>query len=111
MELPAVTNMLDHFRGKARFDRDVGRCTDDFLPRRAQNEMGGFRIEPEVELVPGIVGKLRILALWIETAAHEYQLLSQLRKLRIDGNGERQDLSLDRLHRWLFRLDICAPCE
>ena len=73
-----------------RLDRNVGRRADDFLPRRAQNDFRRFRIEPEIEFVPRIVQKFRIVGLRTQAAAHEDEFLRQFRELRIERNRQRE---------------------
>ena len=51
--------------------------------------MCGFGVEPEVELVPRIGGKLGVARLRAEAAAHDDDTLRHLGEVRIDRNGER----------------------
>jgi len=44
---------------------------------RAKRDVSGLGIEPEVELVPGIVGELRIARLWTQAAAHDHDALRE----------------------------------
>src|ERR1700679_3641266 len=55
---------------------------------RSQRYMSSLRIEPEVELVARIVGKLRISRLRTQTASHNNDALCQLGEVRVDRNGK-----------------------
>ena len=75
-------DLLDHGFGKPGFDGDIDSGYGDFLPRRAQRNVNGFGIPPEIEfaairLAPAH-GQVRG-----NTAAHDDEFLSEFGKVWI----------------------------
>ncbi len=56
----------------------------------AQNNHGRLRVEPEIEFVTRIVQKLRIVTARAQASSHKNEFLGEFRKLRIEGNRERE---------------------
>src|ERR1700691_1447427 len=86
----ASLDLRDHGVSDSGFNGDINRRANDFLPRRLQYALRGFRIEPEIKFVTGRADELRIVGLWAQASAHEDQALGQFSEMRIDGVGERQ---------------------
>src|ERR1019366_5289271 len=55
---------------------------------RAEDDVGGFGIEPEVELVAGMGGELGVIGAGGEASAHDGDAGGELGEVRIDGEGE-----------------------
>src|SRR5258708_39835715 len=70
------------------FYGNVSGRTDDFLPGRSEHDVRRFRIEPEIEFMPGIICELGAVALRSEAAAHEDKSLGQFGEFGIDRDGE-----------------------
>ena len=57
---------------------------------RVQDDVGRFRIHPEIEFVRGRERELRVVGLGIDAAAHDDQFFDQLWKFGVFRNGQRQ---------------------
>ena len=66
--------------GELGFDGDVDGGEVDAGPGRAEDDVGGFGIEPEVELVAGMGGELGVGGVRRETAAHDGDALRSARR-------------------------------
>src|SRR5581483_994347 len=85
-----LRNILQHLCSQLCLYRNIDSCRDNGRPRRAQHDVRGLRIKPEIEFAPRIVHDLRIFALRIQAPAHEHQSIAQLRKMWIETERERQ---------------------
>lgn len=80
-------DLVKHLLGEGRLDGDIDGGGVDAGPVGAQDDVRGLGIEPEVELVARVAGKLRVVAVRGEAAAHEHNALGERGELRVNGDG------------------------
>ena len=84
----ALFDFGNHFVGDSGFDGDVDRSADDFFPRRLQDALGGFRVEPKIKFVARAADEFGIVGARAQAAAHEDEAFGEFGKMRIDGVGK-----------------------
>ena len=82
-------NVVEHRLGKTRLDGDIDGGEVDARPVRAERDVRGLGVEPEIEFMPRIVGELRIAGLRAQAAAHDDDALREFGEVRIDGDRKR----------------------
>ena len=82
-------DLVEHGLGELGLDGDVDVGEVDARPGGAEGDVGGFGVEPEVELVARMGGELGVVGLRVEAAAHDDDALGELGEVGIDGEGER----------------------
>ena len=82
-------NCVEHFLGEHRLDRNVHGRQIDPRPMRAQHDVRGLGVEPEIEFVARVAGEFGIVGARVQAATHDDDTLRQLGEVRIDRQRER----------------------